>query len=230
MRTKIDPTQECRVRMRTSVAPARLLAVLSLLGVLGACKTTRPATVEQEKQEERRIMQPFSRGGLVGCGELIIEMTPNFYPYVSQPARDSKLHGHKEEQFDGYVEKTWFNKLGDFKGRFTVVVGPEPDPLADAPGPQDATGRATGGVAQAPGSLQGRQAPRPPSEPPEPARFMVIHKIVHRIYLVEREMTLNVIADGRPMFLQERAATEPVELLEYQARDGKVEIRRAPQD
>ena len=41
---------------------------------------------------ERRLLMPYLQARSVGCSELVVEMTPNFYLHVSSPGVDPQRH------------------------------------------------------------------------------------------------------------------------------------------
>jgi hypothetical protein len=192
----VDATS--RARSRSLAVLTFLLQVVGMSALAAGCHAPgKPVSPERLRLEERRLLQPFSLGGQVGAGELIVEMTPNFYAVVGQPAK-GEFHGFSEEEHEDYVEKVWFNKIGDYRGRFTVEIGPQSDVMED----DEAGGK--------------------------PVRFVVVQRIVHRIYRTEREMTLNVVARGRPVVLQQQDSDEVQELLEARWSDGLMQAIQVP--
>ena len=93
-----------------------------VLVALAACAAPEPVPPGRAEAVERQFLQPFLDGGEIGCGELVIEITGNFFENVSQPAVDSRRHGVRKEQHDGYSETIWLNKVGDLPG-FVVAIG-----------------------------------------------------------------------------------------------------------
>lgn len=82
-----------------------------------------PATPEQRRLAEARLLEPFLRGTEVGCAELEIEVTGNFHGNVGQPAVDATFHTVARSQGDGYKETIWTNTVGDPSHTFVVTVG-----------------------------------------------------------------------------------------------------------
>ena len=140
--------------------------------VLAACKSA-PVTPQQRDLEERRLLQPYSAGGEVRCGALLIEATGNFYAHVSQPAVDPRLHAARKEKGDGYVDTVWFNKLGDPRGAFTITIG-APDTFSEQ------------GIVHA-----------------SAMKFTVMHEVRLRMFQGEHAMALNATASGKPLAIVE---------------------------
>ena len=89
-----------------------------------------PATQEQRDAAERRLLAPFLRGTEVGCGELFVEMTGNFYGHVSQPGVDPHAHTARKDRGPDYSEAIWTNTLGKTQSAFVVTIG-EPGRLTE---------------------------------------------------------------------------------------------------
>jgi hypothetical protein len=138
----------------------------------GACNGV-PATPEQVTQLERHMLQPFLTDAEVGCGELLIEITGNFHPNVSQPSEDPNLHGRRREQHADYTDTVWTNKVGDLGGAFVVTVG-DTDRFTEQ------------------GIVRGRHT-----------KFTVLHEVRLRVWQTKRPITLVVEARGRPLVRKE---------------------------
>ncbi len=149
-------------------------AVLWTAAGLGwaACAST-PATPEQRRLVERRLLEPFLQAREVGCSELEIEITPNFHGNVGQPAIDPRIHSAKKESGFGFVETVWTNKTGDLASAFVVTVG-EPAQLTET------------------GVVQGART-----------KFTVVNQVRLRVYEERRPLTLNAHAGGQFVFLKD---------------------------
>jgi hypothetical protein len=150
----------------------QVLGGCALAAALAACKSA-PVTPQQRELEERRLLQPYAAGGEVRCGALLIEVTPNFYPHVAQPAIDSRIHGARKEKGSGYTDTVWFNKIGDQRGAFTITIG-APDTFTEK------------GIVHA-GAM----------------KFTVLHEVRLRVFEHEHAMTLDATASGKPLAIDE---------------------------
>lgn len=144
------------------------------LGLLAACAGS-PASPEQRAVAERRLLEPFLVEREVGCGELLVEVTSNFYSYVGQPAVDPARHTKVREQGDGFVDTVWTNTAGVADAAFVVTVG-EPQQMTDA------------------GWVLGRQT-----------RFRVVNQVRLRVYEDRRPLTLNATAGGAFVLVKDAA-------------------------
>jgi hypothetical protein len=97
-----------------------------VLSALAAC-ASGPATPEQREAAELRLLAPYLRSTEVGCAELVVEMTANFHPHVSQPAVDKNVHRVERRQDGDAVETIWTNVAGDTRSAFKVRIGEQPD-------------------------------------------------------------------------------------------------------
>ena len=95
-------------------------AVPIVMSVLLAACSGAPATQEQREAAERRLLEPYLRDTQVECGELLVEMTGNFYATLSQPAVDPQAHTARKERGEDYTETIWTNTLGAKKSAFVV--------------------------------------------------------------------------------------------------------------
>lgn len=175
--------------MRPCRGSARTAAGLFLAGVFAACAGTS-ATVEQRERAEQRLLAPLLRGGEVGCGELTIDVTPNFYPYIGQPAVDAALHSVSRERGATYRETVWTNLTGDVASGFVVTIGMPPE-FTDR-------------------GVELRQQ----------TRFHVVHQVRLRVHEDRRPMTLDVRAFGDFPVLLREAGGAPRDVGELRIRDG----------
>ncbi|MGC6487581.1 MAG: hypothetical protein ACON4Z_08050 [Planctomycetota bacterium] len=120
--------------MRTN---ARRMLSLAPLLLVAACAST-PASDQQAKMGERRLLMPYLQTRSVGCSELVVEMTPNFYLHVSSPGVDPQRHRFDRVEKTAQVDKVWTNLAGGRAGWFTVTIGEPPDPtdVVAKPGPR----------------------------------------------------------------------------------------------
>jgi hypothetical protein len=151
------------------------MARVDLLGMLvfaAACSAPPPATEEQRQLAERRLLAPFLEGKEVGCGELFVELTPNFHPNVGQPAIDKTRHTVDRQTGDGFVETVWTNVAGTPASSLGVTIG-EPQQLTDT------------------GHVLGQQT-----------RFRVVNQLRIRVWEGVHPMTLNATAGGAVVLVQ----------------------------
>jgi hypothetical protein len=153
-----------------SVAAAAL--ALASAGTWTACAAA-PATPEQLRQEERRLLAPFLTAREVGCSELLVELTGNFHQNVGQPAVDRSRHTVDREQRDGYTETVWTNTAGTPEGAFVVAIGD-----ATSLGETD--------------WVRGQQT-----------RFRVVNRVRIRVHEQRRELTLAATASGPPIVIKD---------------------------
>lgn len=145
-------------------------------GLAAACAGA-PATPEQRRLAEARLLQPFLRSTEVGCAELQIEVTGNFHGNVGQPAVDAGVHQVRREQGDGYRDTVWTNTVGDPVHAFVVTVG-EPVEITE-------TGL--------------RQRPR--------TTFRVVNQVRLRVYEDRRPLQLSAAATGAFVLVREAGGT-----------------------
>lgn len=110
--------------MRTNARRMLFLLLLPLLA--GGCRST-PASEQQAEMGERRLLMPYLQTRSVGCSELVVEMTPNFYLHVSSPGVDPARHRFERVEKTAQVDKVWTNLAGGQAGWFTVTIGEPPD-------------------------------------------------------------------------------------------------------
>lgn len=101
-----------------------VLLVATAAGCGGA-----PRTPEQIRLVKRTLAAPFLNDTRVVCERLEIEMSRDFYLYVTNPGLDKRRQRFDVEKADGVVEKTWSNLTGDRNAWFTVKISEPTDPL-----------------------------------------------------------------------------------------------------
>lgn len=101
-------------------APAWL--ALAVCGLAASC-SSGPVTEEKVSVVSSRLLAPYLTGNEVGCDELVVEMTANFYPNVGRPSTDPRLHKVVRTRKDGFDETTYLNLTGAPEGAFVVAVG-----------------------------------------------------------------------------------------------------------
>jgi len=170
---------------------AVLLLLISLLIV--ACAGA-PATPEQREVAERGLLAPFLRDTEVECGELLVEMTGNFYATLSQPAVDPAVHATRKERGADFTETIWTNKLGGKSTAFRVTIG-EPSRLTEQ------------GLALGPRT-----------------KFTVHNGLRLRVYEGTHPMTLEVHATGAVVTVKEAALAVPRQVREFAVVDGAVRM------
>ena len=132
-----------------------------------------PATPEQRRLAEARLLEPFLRDAEVGCNELAVEITGNFHGHVSQPAVDAEAHRVTRQEGDGFRETVWTNVVGDPARSFLVTIGEQ----------AEITER---GVVQRPRT-----------------KFRVLNQVRLRIYEDRRPLQLSVRATGSFVLVRE---------------------------
>lgn len=163
--------------------------------LLAACQGP-PVSREQLDQEEQRLLAPLLSGAQVGCGELTVEMTANFYPNFSAPALDPNVHSMREEVHEDYTDRIWTNHVGTLDPALVVTLG-EPTRFTES------------------GVVQGRNT-----------RFTVLNQVVLRIWRVTRELTLDVAAtapQGQLLLIDGQGT--PRELTGYRVSGGVLQAR-----
>jgi len=163
-----------------------------LSGFVVSC-TGAPATPEQRQAAESRLLAPFLRNTEVGCSELVVEMTGNFYTNVSQPAVDTELHSARKDRGSDYTETTWTNTRGGAQSAFVVTIG-EPSQLTEK------------------GLVVG---PR--------TKFTVSNRVRMRVFEGTRPVTLAVHATGPTVAVKEAGLARPRNVREFAVVDGVVQ-------
>ncbi len=144
--------------------------LVAWMAVLGACSAPQPVSREQWEQAAARLLTPYLTEADVGCGELLIEISANFYANVGQPSVDTNLHSARKEKGPGYDETIWTNRVGDPIGAFKVTIGAV-DEFTDQ------------------GHVRGRVT-----------HFTVLHEVRLRIYTgSEVPIRLDAAATGQPL-------------------------------
>jgi len=143
---------------------------------LAACAGA-PASPEQRRLEEARLLAPFARGLEVGCAELQIDLTGNFHGNVGQPAVDATFHTVQRTQHADCREMVWTNVTGDPSHAFLITIG-EPPEMTER------------------GSMQ---KPR--------TTFRVFHQVRLRVYEDRRPLQLDATATGEVVLVREAGGT-----------------------
>jgi hypothetical protein len=165
------------------------MATLGWAVAVAACASA-PATPEQVRLAERRLLEPFLVAREVGCGELLVELTGNFHPHVGQPAADKVHHAVAREQGNGFVETVWTNRTGQLENAFVVTVGETPQ------------------FTESGAFVAGKQT-----------RFRVVNQVRLRVYEGRRELTLNATAGGGFVLVRD-AGAGPKEVASFSIADG----------
>lgn len=113
--------------MVTATKRITAVAMVALGLALSGCGGT-PATPEQRRLAERQLVLPYLQNTEVGCAELEVDITPNFYLHVSLPGTLDGLHRFDKEDKQALVEKTWRNLTGSQAGWFIVTISEPKDP------------------------------------------------------------------------------------------------------
>jgi hypothetical protein len=97
--------------------------------LLGACAGSVPEPVAAERQRAQleaqsfRLLQPLCDDSKLACGELVVEISPNFFGNVSQPALMRGLQTERKSQEDGYDQIVWTNPTGSLDGAIEITIG-----------------------------------------------------------------------------------------------------------
>ncbi|MEY4675235.1 MAG: hypothetical protein RL148_3019 [Planctomycetota bacterium] len=111
------------------LAVASTALAFAALSCAASCSSA-PVTEEKVAVVSSRLLAPYLGGTEVGCDELVVEMTANFYPNVGRPSTDPRLHKVVRTRKDGFDETTYLNLTGAPEGAFVVTVG-ELDSMGD---------------------------------------------------------------------------------------------------
>lgn len=98
--------------------------------LLASCASTPPPSPQEVRAqrekfdlEAKRLLDPLLVGGNLACGELLIEISPNFFANVARPAIDPNMQGERKSAGDGYDEYVWINKVGGIDGAIVLTIG-----------------------------------------------------------------------------------------------------------
>ena len=69
------------------------------------------------------LLHPLCTDSQVGCTELLVEMSPNYFKNFAQPALNPKWHVEQKSSKDGIDEFVWTNKLGSVEGAIKIMIG-----------------------------------------------------------------------------------------------------------
>ncbi|MGE3172883.1 MAG: hypothetical protein AB7O97_09655 [Planctomycetota bacterium] len=148
---------------------ARVLPALALLPLAG-CETRQPVDRDEWERQAQQLLEPLLGDVDVACGELLIEISPNYFGNVSQPAVDPNLHSVRKEHVDGWDETVWINRVGDLSGALRITIG-EVDQITEQ------------------GLVPGRAT-----------RFTALHEVRLRVHAAgEIPVQLDVTATGQPL-------------------------------
>lgn len=139
---------------------------LMLLLGLPSCGTA-PASAEQLRLEQRRLLAPFLQPVQVTCADLVVECTANFHGNVGQPAVDARAHDMRKEEGQGYVDTIWVNRTGQASTALTVTLGERAEFTEQ-------------------GLVRGPQT-----------RFFVQHRVRLRVWRDQRALALDAQANGQ---------------------------------
>lgn len=105
-------------------------AALTAGWLLTSCASSPPpdakevrAQREEFDRKSRRLLEPLLAGGNLACGELVIEISPNFFANVARPAIDPNMQGERKSSGNGYDEYVWINKVGGLDGAIVLTIG-----------------------------------------------------------------------------------------------------------
>lgn len=155
---------------RLVLAMTSLLAWSALWGCAGS--GARPVNRDEWEARSQRLLHPLMNESLVGCAELLIEISPNYFPNVGRPALDQKLQALKKTSADGVDEYVWTNLVGGLDGAISLTIG-QTDELTDT------------GVVRGKGTT-----------------FQVLRQVTLRVHTKGvMQARLDVIASGKPLVM-----------------------------
>lgn len=116
----MSPFSRTRATLRASSAAAIASAALFLSG---ACSSPAPIDRDQWERRSQFLLQPLCNESRVGCSELVIEISPNYFPNIARPAIDSSLQSESKTSADGVDEYVWSNRVGGLQGAIVLTIG-----------------------------------------------------------------------------------------------------------
>ena len=106
-------------------AASRFASVLVALAACGSQPSPEADAAERARWAARSqmLLQPLLNEGRVGCSELVIEISPNYFANVGRPAIDPKIQAESKTAADGIDEYVWTNLTGGLQGAIEITVG-----------------------------------------------------------------------------------------------------------
>lgn len=175
------------VGSRVVCGRSKLLALLLLAACGGAPSAKVPAPLDAEQWEVRSnmLLHPLCTDSRVGCTELLVEISPNYFKNVAKPVVDAKFHVEQKSSKDGVDEFVWTNKIGGFEGAIEITISAA-DELTD------------NGVVRGKGTT-----------------FTVVHQAILRVHTKGRmQARLDVTATGKPIVMSTGGKVRDLEAYE----------------
>lgn len=111
------------LRASRGCSVALLLIAFAACGGAPVPKEQSPVDREQWEARSHMLLQPLCTDSRVGCAELLVEISPNYFKNIAQPAIDTKFHVEQRSSKDGVDEFVWTNKIGGFEGAIEITIG-----------------------------------------------------------------------------------------------------------
>lgn len=99
------------------------LFLFASCGGTPAYKEDAPVDREQWEARSNMLLQPLCTDSRVGCAELLVEISPNYFKNIAQPVIDSRFHVEQKSSKDGVDEFVWTNKIGGLEGAIEITIG-----------------------------------------------------------------------------------------------------------
>ena len=161
------------------------LLLLASCGGAPSAKVQEPVDREQWEARSNMLLHPLCTDSRVGCAELLVEISPNYFKNIAQPALDAKFHVEQKSSKDGVDEFVWTNKIGGFEGAIEITIGAT-DELTDK------------------GVVRGRGT-----------TFTVVHQATLRVHTKGRmQARLDVTATGKPIVMSTGGKVRDLEAYE----------------
>ncbi len=183
-----SPAGRCEIRGFSSLLAFRMLFGLGLLGACGSTPQAKDFEVADREQWDARsnlLLQPLCTDSRVGCTELLIEISPNYFKNIAQPAIDARFHVEQKSSKDGVDEFVWTNKIGGVGGAIEITLGAT-DELTEQ------------GVVRGKGTT-----------------FTIVHRATLRVHTKGRmRARLDVTATGKPIVMSTGGKVRDLEAYE----------------
>lgn len=171
-----------RVALRRASLPFAASAVMLLSG---SCSAPAPMDREQWEARSQFLLQPLCNESRVGCSELVIEISPNYFPNIARPAIDESLQSESKASADGVDEYVWSNRVGGLQGAIVLTIG-QTDEITER------------------GIVRGKAT-----------TFTVLNQVTLRVHTKGlMEARLDVTASGRPLVMSSGGRVRDLQVFE----------------
>ena len=103
--------------------PIAAVAFAAMALAISSCSSAAPMDREQWEQRSHFLLHPLCNESRVGCSELVIELSPNYFPNIGRPAIDPSLQSERKTSADGIDEYVWSNRVGGLQGAVVLTIG-----------------------------------------------------------------------------------------------------------